>query len=533
MKQSPIKVVVLTDGIVVNKWIFDIIQYVINSNHFELNGLVINTSKTTSNSSFFYRLLRLFDRKIFTSKTNPFQPLKLSFDENLIHYTTPIQKKFSDWVDEECLNFIKDKNPDIILRFGFRILRGPILGIPKFGIWSLHHGDNKINRGGPPAFWEVVNKESISGITLQQITENLDGGKVIGSAFVKTDFTSFNRNQVIVYETGTRLFQEKLREFAEKNIIIEQAANNFYSNVLYKNPNNSESLIIFIKFLFKSITRSLSGFLYEQQWIIAHSKTSNEEKSIYRYKQLKPPKGISWADPFPVLFENKLWLFAEEFKSNQKGKIICFEYDYGKKQFLNPTSVLEKPYHLSYPFVFLYQNEWFMIPETGDSGKVMLFKSSRFPFDWQEHSFLVENTKLYDVTPFEFNGLWYCFASERIANSTSPNDLLNLYVLKDGPLGKWEKHPKSPLKIDARGGRSAGRIVAKDNKTYRPAQLGAPKYGYGIQFYQIVTLDECNYEEVLVDTIFPNWGADLLATHTYNEVDGWQFIDFQRKVRRF
>ena len=47
------------------------------------------------------------------------------------------------------------------------------------------------------------------------------------------------------------------------------------------------------------------------------------------------------------------------------------------------------------------------------------------------------------------------------------------------------------------------------------------------------TVDEYNYEEVVVDTILPNWDADLLATHTYNEVDGWQFIDFQRKVRRF
>ena len=533
MKQKPIKVLVLTDGIVVNKWIFDIIQYVINSNHFELNGLVINTSKTVSNSSFFYRLLRLFDRKFFTSKTNPFQPVKLSFDENLIHYTIPIQKQFSDWVDDECLNFIKEKKPDIILRFGFRILRGPILGLPKFGIWSLHHGDAKINRGGPPAFWEVVNEESISGITLQQITEDLDGGKVLGSAFVKTDFTSFNRNQVIVYETGTRLFQDKLREFAEGNLSLENTVFNFYSDRLYKNPSNAESLIIFSKFFFKSIRRSLSSLIYQQQWVIGHSKTNNNEKSIYRYQHLGPPKGISWADPFPVLFENKLWLFAEEIKRNQNGKIICFEYDYSKKKFLNPTSVVEKPYHLSYPFVFLHQNEWFMIPETGDSSKVILFKSSHFPYQWEEHSVLVENVKLYDVTPFEFKGIWYCFASERIANSTSPNDLLNLYILKDGPLGKWEKHPKSPVKVDARGGRSAGRIFARDNKIYRPAQLGAPKYGYGIQLYEIITLDEYNYEEVVVDTILPNWDADLLATHTYNEVDGWQFIDFQRRVRRF
>lgn len=533
MKQRPIKIVVLTDGIVVKKWVYDIIQYIVMSEYFQLNGIVINSSKTNSKSALIYRILRYLDRKIFTSKTNPFQSIPLKFDENLFHYTVPIQKQFSDWIDEECLNFIKDKKPDIILRFGFRILRGSILSSAKFGIWSLHHADNKVNRGGPPAFWEVVNEENISGITLQQITEDLDGGKVLGSAFVKTDFTSFYRNQVIVYETGTRLFLEKLEAFATNNLKTEENHLNFYSDKLFKNPSNSQSLIIFVKFLSKSIKRFVSELLYEQQWLIGHSKTNIDEKSIFRYQKLNPPNGISWADPFPVIFENKLWLFAEEVKKNQKGKIICFEYDHIKKQFLSPVKVLEKPFHLSYPFVFNYKNEWFMIPETGDSSKVILFKSSLFPYEWEEHIILVENLKLYDVTPFEFRGIWYCFASERIANSTSPNDLLNLYILREGPLGKWEKHPKSPLKIDVRGGRSAGRIFVKNNKTYRPAQLGTPKYGYGIQFYEIITLDEYNYEEILVDTIFPNWDDSLLATHTYNEVDGWKFIDFQRKVRSF
>ena len=111
----------------------------------------------------------------------------------------------------------------------------------------------------------------------------MDGGKVLGSAFVKTDFTSFNRNQVIVYETGTRLFQDKLREFAEGNLSLENTVFNFYSDRLYKNPSNAESLIIFSKFFFKSIRRSLSSLIYQQQWVIGHSKTNNNEKSYSLY----------------------------------------------------------------------------------------------------------------------------------------------------------------------------------------------------------------------------------------------------------
>ena len=531
--QNPIKVIILTDDIIVKKWVNDIIQFIINSDYFDLNGIVVNRSNKTSNSSFFYRFLRIIDRKLFKSKSNPFQNIKLLFNESNIHYTKPIQKQFSDWLDEDCIQFINNKKPDIILRFGFRILRGNVLSIPKFGIWSLHHGDNKINRGGPPAFWEVVNEEIISGITLQQITEDLDGGKVLGRAYIKTDFTSFHRNQVNVFETGTRLFQEKLLEFAKGNLNVEENVLEYYSNGLYKNPNNLLSLKIFISFFFKTIKRSISNLFFEQQWNIAHSKTNNSEESIYRFQYLTPPKGISYADPFPLLFENKLFLFAEEIRNGEKGKITCFEYNEEIKSFSQPKTIINKSYHLSYPFVFNYKDEWYMIPETGDLGKVILFKSSNFPYAWEEHSVLIEGVQLYDVTPFEHNDKWFCFASERISSSTSPNDLLNLYILEDGPFGKWKKHPKSPIKIDVRGGRSAGRIFNKQGRIFRPAQLGAPKYGYGIQFYEIKILDELNYHEELVDKILPNWENHLLATHTYNEINGWKFIDFQKKVRKF
>jgi hypothetical protein len=173
-----------------------------------------------------------------------------------------------------------------------------------------------------------------------------------------------------------------------------------------------------------------------------------------------------------------------------------------------------------------------MIPETGDFGNVIIYKSISFPYVWEKFNILIPNKKLYDVTPFQFNGKWYCFASERSRESQSVNDLLNLYILENGPLGSWKQHPSSPIKIDVRGGRSAGKIFEKQGKTYRPAQLGAPKYGYAIQIYQIIKLDENIYEELLVDSILPKWKSNLVATHTYNQIDGWQFIDAQQTISK-
>jgi hypothetical protein len=169
-----------------------------------------------------------------------------------------------------------------------------------------------------------------------------------------------------------------------------------------------------------------------------------------------------------------------------------------------------------------------MIPETGETAKVILYKSVSFPYSWEEYKVLESTKKLYDVTPFLHQNNWYCFASERTSKTTNPNDLLQLYILENGPLESWNLHPASPIKIDVAGGRSAGKIFQKNGKTYRPAQLGAPKYGYAVQIYEIVHLDTLDYVEVLVDTIYPNWNEKNLAIHTYNQVEGWQFIDCQR-----
>lgn len=530
--KKPIKVLILTDGIVVKKWVADIIKFVIDSPSFELVGTIVNESKNKSESSLLYRSLRFVDRKIFASSNNPFQNIPLDLDTKFIYYTKPIQKKYSDWLDEDCINHVKFLEPDLILRFGFRILRGSFLNIPELGVWSLHHADNKVNRGGPPAFWELVLKEPVSGVTLQKINEDLDGGEVIGKAFTKTDSLSFYRNQIQVYELGVQLFKEKLSQLSTDSLKPEKPIFNFYDYPLYKNPSNQAAFKIFINYSLRILKKAYKDFRYEQQWIIKHSKLNNSETSLYRFKDLIPSKGINWADPFPIFDSNTLFLFAEQIGKDHVGKIVCFEYNTTTNSFCDPIVVLDEEYHLSYPFVFKFEGRWLMMPESGDSNQLKIYKSTEFPFKWEEEKVIFNNKKLFDVTPFEYNSKWYSFASERVSKTLSPNDYLLLYELPDGPLGDWKLHPSNPIKLDVRGGRCAGKIVEKDGKCFRVAQLGTPKYGYAIQFYEILKLDTISYEEILVDTIYPNWDTTSLAVHTFNSVNGWHFVDCQRQIKK-
>jgi hypothetical protein len=535
-----INVIFLLDSLSVPAWIFHIYDFLIDNEKFKVAAVVINGNPVSSQNAFMYRVLRKVDRTLFKFEPNPFERKTLSLQpgtEQLI--LNPLQKKYSDFFSADDVEKIRSFEPDLILRFGFRIIRGEILSVPTYGIWSLHHGDNSVNRGGPPAFWEVVLKEPVTGVTLQKLTEDLDGGGVIAKAYVKTDYTSFYRNQAALYWSGTELFKNKLNELAKDQMHIsfttepESTLNHFYSHQLYKDPGNLKSYSIGLKFFYNSFIRKLNDHFYNEQWAIGYAVKSGIESSLYRYKTLDPPKGYTWADPFPIEVNNNVYIFAEQKKGVQNGEIICFKYENYSNLFKNLGVVLNQPFHLSYPFVFQYDTGIYMVPESGSINKVILYESKEFPFKWVQKKVLLDNVTAFDATLHLHEGIWYMFATVKSNPGISANEQLNIYYTNDLIHGEWKSHKMNPVKHDVRGARPAGRIFIYNNRLFRPGQIASFKYGYGVQFYEIITLNPDAYEEVKVTDMEPLWNTNLLATHTFNYIPGLSVIDFQRKQSRY
>lgn len=67
---------------------------------------------------------------------------------------------------------------DVVVRFGFNLLTGRILSEPEYGVLSFHPGDIRHYRGLSPARM-FLNGERTAGATLQQLTDELDGGNVV------------------------------------------------------------------------------------------------------------------------------------------------------------------------------------------------------------------------------------------------------------------------------------------------------------------------------------------------------------------
>jgi len=320
MPKNKMKVGILLDDLTVTSWVATVIEFIEKHPNIEIAFIAVNQSKSKgASSSIVYRALRMVDRKLFKPTGNPFKKVKLDLKSIDILEITPHETRFSDRFSEEDVAKIKGYEVDFMLRFGFRILRGDILNSSKHGILSLHHGDTDSYRGGPPAFWEVVNKESDTCVSLQLLTETLDGGVVLDKAYQRTDLTGFYRNQSKLYFAGIELitnFLSKAIEHSADTWIASRSnlfPNTIYSDRLYTNPKNKEAITISYQFLKGIIKRGWNQFFFQEQWqlVLMASKSNWNQLALYRSKKLVPPKDRIWADPFTVLHENKTFLFSK------------------------------------------------------------------------------------------------------------------------------------------------------------------------------------------------------------------------------
>jgi hypothetical protein len=530
-----LKLGILLDSFTAPRWQREILESLLKAEFFHLDVILINAQRRNPDTSrVAYKAFRKLERNVFKVQHDAFGRVNLleRVGSTGIIEVHPVAGKYTDEFPADIVQGLKARKLDVILRFGFRILKGEILQAAKFGVWSLHHGDNAVNRGGPPGFWEVVNREQVTGVTLLQLTETLDAGRVMGKAFVRTDTTSFNRNQNAVFWAGVELFSSCLKELAVSGKLpAEESAGmpSIYSGPIYRDPDNLAATKIAFGFFWRRLASWAGSALRSPQWRILYrfSKSDTPVHTLYSYKHLKPPSGHDWADPFPYVVDGRYFVFLEEFvRSRKKAHISCVELTERGPVNAKPEVVLQEGHHLSYPFVFKYGDKHYLIPESGSAGKVCLYETSDFPRAWKVKKVLIEK-ELYDSTVVELGGMWYLFATAKPFPGNSPHQYLYIYYATDPVGGTWTLHPKSPVTRTVIGARPAGRIFRHEGKLIRPGQIGAPRYGYAVRFFEVVRLTAEEYEERPLNDILPNFSADVLGVHTFNQTGKLTVIDGQ------
>ena len=179
---------VISNGTNLKKWQYQIIEYLINEGHtFTLSIQAISSKSNSKSKSKFAKYFNKNGLYHFYLKRMDNRAMLLNMSlEKLISPNTQVMHieaiekgKYSQYMKESDVERIKEKELDFILRFGMNIIRGEVLNAAKLGVWSFHHDDEEIIRGGPPGFWEIFHRHSHNGVMLQQLTNKLDGGRII------------------------------------------------------------------------------------------------------------------------------------------------------------------------------------------------------------------------------------------------------------------------------------------------------------------------------------------------------------------
>ncbi len=451
----------------------------------------------------------------------------------------PRRHQGSDLIEGNDLAHIRARDIDVFIHLGSQRPPGEILRSARHGVWSCRLGSDKVSVSKVAGYREVMESQPITESRVEILTGDSSNGKVIFRSFSSTDDMSLEDNRNSVQWKTLHFIPRKLKE------LYEGGADTFFARANEeglrqqsdegrppKTFTNSKWGVLLWRKLWRKLDRKWTDMRYFRQWFLLYDFQRTLSTDFRRFKKLVPPKDRFWADPFIVARDNRYFVFMEEFVfTRRRGHIslIIIDRDGSHEP---PVRVLETSYHLSYPFMFEFDDDLYLIPESFENRTVELYRCTAFPFQWEFQRNLMEDCRMVDTTLLQWQGKWWMFAGRIETVGASPSDELFLYF-SDSPIsGKWTPHRRNPVVSDVRTARPAGRIFVRDGRLYRPAQNCVGHYGYGFNICEITKLTETEYEERIVSRVEPKWERNIVSTHTINHEDGLTVIDGQLRRRR-
>ena len=381
-------------------------------------------------------------------------------------------------------------------------------------VWKFQFGSNqRTNR--EPGLWEVIER-SLTSVSLVETTCRCRTPRILETIVARTDPRSWVRNQLGLMAKASDLVR---RWVPPQAIRIQRAELDSDAALSLASRADPESSLAVLRLLGRFANHARVLALNREQWQLAVD-TTGDFGCLNHPEILKPPVDRFWCDPFPFLRDGVLYVFFEEcFYESDKGHISVLSRS-RSGVWSGPTLVLERPYHLSYPFIFESQGQLLLLPETTAAGRVELYHCVRFPDQWTLDKVLIDNLPGADCTLWFQDSRWWLFVDVK--------DELCLFF-SDAPRGPWQPHPGNPVKSDSRNSRPAGRIFRRNGEVIRPAQDCSLQYGHEVVFNKITRLTVEDFEEVEVCRLRTPWDGKACC-HTFNQLDGTTVVD--RLVQR-
>ncbi|MCY4756194.1 glucosamine inositolphosphorylceramide transferase family protein [Pelomonas aquatica] len=265
------------------------------------------------------------------------------------------------------------------------------------------------------------------------------------------------------------------------------------------------------------------------------------------------PEAGRWrylADPFGLVRGDALHVFVEAYDYRVKrAHIERHEFALADLGWRGQATVLEQPFHLSYPQVFEHEGETWMVPESHQAGEIVLYRASDDSLnDWERECALLRGLPGADASLIEHDGRWWMFYT-----LVGPNarDQRELHVAHSPALaGPWTPLADNPVRVNRDGARPAGRpFVGRDGLLTLPVQDSTTGYGGATRLLRFPVLTP---QRVVIEAGTERLTGDLASDthtaglHTLSACGGFtlidvkridrsrvrQWLDFKRRLRR-
>lgn len=442
----------------------------------------------------------------------------------------PLQQKGAQHFDREDLAAMAVYRPDVLLRFGFNILRGDVLDLPRFGVWSYHHGDEEHYRGQPPGFWEIVDESPVTGAILQRLTDKLDGGHILRKGWFRTDNGSLETTLNTVMMGSSGWMADVCKGLLTGDATAAQGTLSATQAAIRKYPGNA----VFLEFLLKCRRHrsqaKQSASSLRDEWNIGilyqpvHALLENKPSLNIRWLPA-PGQGQSRAHPSGYMIQDQLNVLYEKLDTST-GRTVVSRLRPKRDNILKRSrTMLASEGSLTHPCVVPHGGDHFVVVNDDADKTVHLCRVDTANNAIERIQPLLAEPLL-SPTLFEHAGRWWLFGTR------APLENEELYIYSSLDLrGHYVPHRLGVVKCDIRSARPAGAPFVHEGQLYRPAQDHSMTSGWRVSLMRITELSTDRFQEELAKTIGPakggQWSHGLRTIHA---VGGLTIVEGKRPV---
>lgn len=438
----------------------------------------------------------------------------------------PLQESFID-LPIQTANFRKAHFDVVVDLCGN--LRAARALMPRLAIWSMAFGKYLCPQDEYPCVEEVLAGDDVTSAFLLTRERPAYNAQILGEAHTAVDRHSIFVTRAQALWAAPQLITAALAQLAGGSLPAARPL-----PARKARPPLSVSGKTALDFALQALGHAWRSLIRRDEWQVHYRigpDIGYKNPGLAGFTAIPRLKTGFLADPFVIEREGRTVIFGEEYpRATRRGVISCVELRDGKP-LGEPVRVLERPYHLSYPFLMTEGAELFMIPETSANNTVELYRCLRFPGEWRLEAILLKGIKAADTTVARIDGRFWMFTAVK-RPETRNFDELHLYSA-DELTGPWLPHAANPVRFDVRDSRPAGALFQDGESWIRPAQDGSLRYGRRIAFQRITALTAAAYTEEPAGLLDPGGVADFEGVHSWNRSENIGVIDSVRQVCKF